>query len=121
VFDNDNNKVEEFKGGGDHFRNFIDCMRSRKVSEQNADIEEGHLSSALCHLGNVSYRLGTLEPFNTKSKAFGDNKEAYETFGRFEEHLAANGLNLKETQYRLGRHLELARNETFKGDQEANA
>jgi predicted dehydrogenase len=121
VFDNDNNKIEEFKGGGDHHRNFIDCMRSRKVSELNADIEEGHLSSALCHLGNVSYRLGTLEPFNTKSKSFGDNKEAYETFGRFEEHLGANGLDLKSTSYRLGRHLDIdVKKEAFKNDKEAN-
>jgi len=44
-------------GRGDHFGNFIDCVRSRKKSDLNAPIEEGHISSALVHLANVSYRL----------------------------------------------------------------
>jgi predicted dehydrogenase len=44
-------------GGGDHFANFIDCVRSRKTEELNAPIEEGHISSALVHLANASYRL----------------------------------------------------------------
>src|SRR5687768_11504662 len=58
AFDRDGKPVATFKGGGDHFRNFIDCMRSRKVEDLNGDILEGHLSSALCHLGNISYLLG---------------------------------------------------------------
>jgi predicted dehydrogenase len=45
-------------GGGDHFANFIDCVRSRKKEDLNAPIEEGHISSALVHLANASYRLG---------------------------------------------------------------
>jgi predicted dehydrogenase len=40
----------------DHFRNFLDCVRRRK--RPNADIEEGHKSTRLCHLGNIAYRLG---------------------------------------------------------------
>jgi hypothetical protein len=39
-----------------HLQNFVDCMWSRK--EPNADIEKGHLSTLLCHLGNISYRVG---------------------------------------------------------------
>jgi hypothetical protein len=44
--------------GGSNWENFIKAMRSRKREELNADIEEGHLSSALVHLANISYRLG---------------------------------------------------------------
>jgi predicted dehydrogenase len=122
VYDNDGNKVKEFRGGGDHFRNFLDAMRSRRRSDLNADIEEGHLSSALCHLGNISYRLGSKQPFNKKTKAFGDSKEAYETFGRFEEHLAANGVVLQETSYRLGPMLRIEQDrERFVGNRKANA
>ena len=51
--------MHEFKGGGDHYGNFLKAVRSRKYEDLNADILEGHLSSALCHLGNISYRLGT--------------------------------------------------------------
>ncbi len=39
-----------------HQQNFIDAMRTRKLP--NADIEEGHLSAVLVHMGNISYRLG---------------------------------------------------------------
>ena len=53
-------KVAEFKGGSDqlHYDNFVKAVRSRNHADLNADIEEGHLSSALCHLGNISLRLG---------------------------------------------------------------
>jgi predicted dehydrogenase len=44
-------------GGGDHFGNFIDCVRSRKKQDLNAPIEEGYISASLVHLANTSYRL----------------------------------------------------------------
>src|SRR5262249_11607647 len=44
--------------GGGIFANFISAVRSRKRQEQDADILEGHYSSALGHLANLSYRLG---------------------------------------------------------------
>jgi predicted dehydrogenase len=44
--------------GGNNWRNFIDAVRSRKREDLTAEIEEGHLSSALVHLSNISYRLG---------------------------------------------------------------
>ena len=59
AFDLAGNKVHEFNGGGDHYGNFIEAVRSRDAKSLNAEILEGHLSSALCHLGNISYRLGT--------------------------------------------------------------
>jgi len=40
-----------------HFTNFIDCVRSRRWQDLNADILEGHLSTSLCHLGNMACRL----------------------------------------------------------------
>jgi predicted dehydrogenase len=45
-------------GGGNNWANFIDCVRSRKKEDLNAPVEEGHLSCALVHLANASYRLG---------------------------------------------------------------
>lgn len=39
-----------------HQPNFIECIRSRKLP--NADVEQGHLSACLVHLGNLSYRVG---------------------------------------------------------------
>jgi predicted dehydrogenase len=108
--------------GGGIFGNFIAAMRSRKHTDLDADILEAHYSSALCHLANISYRLGSEVPFNRQTKAFGDNKEAYETLARMEEHLAqGNGLKLDGLSYRLGRQLQFdAKTEMFLSDSEAN-
>ena len=68
---------------------------------------EGHLSSALCHLGNTSYRLGKQVPFSQETKALGDDKAAYEALESMKEHLAdAAKLKLADSTYRLGRQLE---------------
>ncbi|MBI2826034.1 MAG: Gfo/Idh/MocA family oxidoreductase [Planctomycetia bacterium] len=109
--------------GGGNFGNFIAAVRSRQQSDLNADILEGHYSSALCHLANMSYRLGEEVPFNPTTKAFGDNKEAYETLERMEHYLAkTNALNLDGMKYRLGRKLVVdAEMETIVGDSQAAA
>src|SRR5262249_15499639 len=106
----------------DHFVNFIAAVRSRKQAELKADILEGHYSSALSHLANMSYRLGDLVPFDPKTKAFGDNREAYETLSRMEAHLTAeNGLKLNGLKYRLGRKLVIdAGSERIANDPQAN-
>lgn len=116
--------VESSRGPGDGaFGNFIAAVRSRNVGDLNADIEEGHYSSALCHLANVSYRLGSETPFDGKKKVFAGNEAASETFAQMEEHLAKdNGLKLESMTYQLGRRLEIdAETEKIINDSEANA
>jgi predicted dehydrogenase len=111
------------EGSGEaHFRNFIAAVRSRKIEDLNADILEGHYSSALCHLANISYRLAKEEPFNAKAKALGDNKEIVEAFDRMAEHLTKdNSISLDGQKYRLGRKLLLdGKAEMFVNDAEAN-
>lgn len=39
-----------------HIENFLSCVRSGE--RPNADIEIGHKSTLLCHLGNMAYRTG---------------------------------------------------------------
>jgi len=70
----------------------------------------------------ISTRLGTEVPFNKPAKAFGDNKEAAETFARMEEHLKDNGVALDGLDCRLGRKPTFdAATESFEGDAEANS
>jgi predicted dehydrogenase len=114
--------IEKFGGPGDHAANFVQAVRSRKPGDLNAPILEGHLSSALCHLGNISYRLGTEATFDSQSKTFGDDKEAGETFARMEEHLRDNSVPIDQTKYRLGRKLRIdPKTESFVNDKEADA
>ena len=61
------------KGAGDHFANFIDCVRSRRAEDLHAPIEEGHISATLVHLANASYRLGRALQFDpVKEQVIGD-------------------------------------------------
>jgi len=64
------------KGGGDHFANFLQAVRSRDVKSLNGEIEEGHLSSAYCHLGNIAYRLGRKLHINPSTESFVDDSQA---------------------------------------------
>ena len=83
------------------------AIRSRKPEDLNADINEGHLSSALCHLGNVSYRLGREETFASMPKPIAGRKEFAETFGRFTDHLKDNNVKLEDAKLRVGAELTI--------------
>jgi len=64
------------KSDSDHFANFIACVRSRKTEELNAPIEEGHISCALVHLANASYRLGRALRFDADTQQVVGDEEA---------------------------------------------
>jgi predicted dehydrogenase len=128
VYDKDGKQVKEFTTPKDrasdnvHFANFIQAVRHGKSSELNGEITEGHLSSALCHLANVSYRLGSEAAYSKTGKAFGDDKEAAETLERTAEHLKDNRVPQDNTNYHVGRRVKVdVKTETFVGDKEADA
>ena len=55
---------------------------ARKPEMLHAEILEGHLSSALCHLGNVAYRVGRALTFDPAAETFPSDKEADALLGR---------------------------------------
>ena len=126
ILDKDGQEVKRFDTRHDHnqshFANFIDAVRSRKHTELKADILEGHLSSALCHTGNISYRLGrTHAPEEIRDAVKADAGLA-EALGRMEEHLAANLVDLRQTPATLGVALKMEpEKERFVGNDQANA
>jgi len=63
-------------GGGGHFANFIEALRSGNDLDLTCDILEGHRSSVLPHLGNIAYRVGETLEFNGELEKFVDNQEA---------------------------------------------
>lgn len=58
AFDPKGVKLQAFGPSENHFENFIQAVRSGKREDLNADILEGHISTSICHAGNISYRLG---------------------------------------------------------------
>lgn len=70
--------VDEIKGNqGDveHIDNFVTCIRNDTPMKLNQEIESGHKSTLLCHLGNIAHRTG--RSLNCSSKdghIIGDEK-----------------------------------------------
>jgi predicted dehydrogenase len=121
-------KVEKAAAGAaphdptrDHFANFIDCVRSHRREDLHADILEGHRTALLCHLGNISYQLGTETPFADPIEALAGDVMACEAWGAMKQHLADAGVTVDGDAYRLGRKLAFdAEAERFIGDPEAD-
>ncbi len=107
---------------GGTFGSFISAMRSRSPQDNNADAETAHYSAALCHLGNISYRLGETAKFDAKVKALGDNKQVVDAFNTLKENLKAVSVDLAETTYTVGPVLEFdPQAEKFTNNDQANA
>lgn len=122
AFDKDGKQVKNWSGGGNHFGNFLDAVRQRKRELLNADVLEGHLSSALCHTGNVSYQLGKKLPAGQIVEQIKGNAEALDSFNRMAEHLKANEVEIDSAAITLGPWLEMdPSSETFKGNESASS
>jgi hypothetical protein len=104
VYDNENKKVKQFTGpgGGGHQANFIAAVRSRKLTNLAAEVEEGHLSAALCHLANLSYRVGHDTALHDIKESIKEDVEMTDSFQRFTDHLAANEVKVEHTPAVLG-------------------
>jgi predicted dehydrogenase len=76
IFDKSGKKVTEYQDQEPdfHMRNFIDCVQSRQ--RPNCDIEIGHLSSAVCHLGNIVHRTGRNLAFDAQTESIVGDPEA---------------------------------------------
>lgn len=57
-----------------HIRNFLDCVKSRQTPI--ADVEEGHLTAVMCHLGNIATRLGRTLKWDAEKEQFIGDREA---------------------------------------------
>ena len=81
-----NPKGEEIgKGSGtggeqEHIQNFLDSIRSG--NPLNSEIEEGQRSTLMCHLGNISYKLGRMIKFDPETRTIVGDKDATALWGR---------------------------------------
>jgi predicted dehydrogenase len=63
-----------------HLRNFLDCIKEAR--RPNADVEEGHKSTRLCHLGNIAWRVGRTLRFDAATETLRGDPEANRLLGR---------------------------------------
>ena len=78
AFDSEGDLVQSVHGrqaDREHLDDFLKCVRDR--SRPNADVEFGHQTALLCHIANVSYRVGNQKlNFDGQSETFEDNAQA---------------------------------------------
>jgi hypothetical protein len=119
--------VKEFKGGGEHFKNFVSACQSGRVEDLNADVREGHLSAAVSHLGNISFYMGEQQRLSAadllaelnKFRSLDDNEA---TLQRTIAHLQKNGVDTSKDFMSLGALLEFdPEKEVFTNNSAANA
>jgi len=126
LFDPAGKLVRKFEGKGvNHFQNFIAAVRSRKPSDLKAEILEGHQSTGLCHVSNISHRLGQKVAAKEIGEALSGNDynpDAKQTFDRMLAHLAENNVDTEKTQLTLGASLKIdAAKEKFVDNSAADA
>jgi len=119
AYDNDGREVANFtvkETGLEHDENFIGAVRSRNESDLNGDILEGHYSVALSHIGNIAHRVSKTSSPEEIRESLKGNDDALETLGRFEKHLQANEVDMRQTPPVLSPWLSIdAESERFKG------
>ncbi len=121
AWDKDGREVGKFTGGGDHFANFITAVRKGDSRELNAGILVGHVSAAVCHTGNISYRLGRKASRKQMQARLADTPLFVPVFERFMEHLTAHGIDVDAPAVTLGPWLSIDReNECFQDNRAAN-
>jgi len=64
----------------DHHQNFIDCVKSR--AKPAADVEIGHRSATVCHLGGIAVRMGRKLRWDPEKERFIDDTEANKMLSR---------------------------------------
>jgi len=122
AYDRDGKLVKEFKGVAGHMANFIDAVRSRKAADLHAPVRQGCVSGGLCHSSNISYLTGRgLHAGEIRERIQG-NAPMLEVFGRLNEHLGANGIDLAKDTATFGLPLTVdPKTERFTGPDSAPA
>jgi hypothetical protein len=119
--DNEGKQIKSFSGGGDHFVNFIDAVRNGRREDLNAEVLEGHLSTAVCHTGNISYRLGEKASVKQMRMQVQDVPLFGDMLERLLEHITAHEIDADAGTVTMGPWLQIDReNEYFKDSEPTN-
>jgi len=121
IYDNKNKRIQQFSTDKEDLMvNFIDAVRSRRKSDLLSEIEDAHLSSALCHMGNIAHRVGKGHSQDVVKEIIDGKMEMldyYESCISCIDHLSANEVNLKKTPLMISPMLKTERGkEIFTGE-----
>lgn len=110
---------------GTHFENFINCVRENAPEKLNAPIREGLYSTAFCHLGNISYRVGRPAPLSECLDSISEHpllRSCVEGALANAQSLLKDGVDLTKIPFTLGQKIEMdSSTEKFTNSPEANA
>ena len=124
AFDASGRSVRQFSGGtneGDK-NNFIRAIKENDWKQLISDVEEGHLSSALIHLGNTSHILGKSSNTNEIYEKISGIPSLMESFDRFRNHLFSNRIDWDKEKIILGPMLTFdSKTEKYVGEFSAEA
>jgi len=121
AWDKDGKEIRKFAGGGDHFANFIMGVQKGDPKQLNADVLVGHMSTASCHMGNISHRLGRRASRKQMQDRLSEAPLFLPVFERFMEHLTAHGIDVNAKSVTLGPWLSIDReNERVQASRAAN-
>jgi predicted dehydrogenase len=102
AYDGDRKELQRWDGADNHIQNFVDAVRAGDTSLVNASIEDGHVSAALCHMGNDSLALGEHATRNEIERAVANEPALAQAFDRLMAHLDANEIDLGKAPLTLG-------------------
>ena len=104
AYDNDGERIKQYKGnaGAGHVQNFIDCVRSGRRQDLAADIEVGHLGTAVCHQANIAWRAGTEASVDEVRENVKTHEDALNTLNDMLEQLDGNGVDPASDKFILG-------------------
>lgn len=120
AFNKENEKIKSYTNGGNgaHRANFVKAVQTRKVV--NGLVLECHLSSALCHLGNVSYLVGAEKSNAQLAEAIKNDANTKDSFARVMDHLKANEVDTAKKGTVVGPLLKIdGKTEMFTGGEKA--
>jgi len=81
---------------GGAFGSFVTTIRSGDLAKNNCDAEVGHYSAALCHLGNIAYRLGQPLQGQHLPPLLGDHPQVAESLAALDENLRQVKIDLAD-------------------------
>lgn len=109
AFDHHGKVIQKFPGdgGSTHMRNFLESVRSRRAGDLKASVEFGHVAAAVCHQGNISYRIGQTIAPGDAAESLAAIPAAQEIFSELQTHLGVHQIDLEQHRLTKGQWIEI--------------